>query len=156
MTLIAGPYTATYAAVSIGITEGLQLNHVFYKQPVTGDNQGRSVQDAVYQGCDVTSDFALLEWDLASVEDMFWPYGASFLTAAVPGRVDIASSLVSSLVLTAVAGTTAAADHASVTLPRSIIHEDFPVNHIFRPELRRVPMRLRHYPDATYVYGTIV
>ena len=162
MSFISGPYTVTYDGATIGqLFEGLTFSVVHHKEIITGDNLARAAQDAVYQGTDMTSDFTLSEWDQAKAILLYNPYGATWLVTSVVGRVDYQQSLVKSLVLTAVAGTPAAtaANSATVTLPQTIIHEEFPVSHIFRPQHRRVPVRVRHYPEINAstlaaTYGT--
>lgn len=164
---VSGGYTVTYNAVSLGqLFEGFTFQHTAHKEIITGDNIARAAQDAVFQGIDVTSDFTLGEWSRTTLLPVFWPYGAAWLTAGVVGRLDVGSGLVKQLVLTAIAGTPAAiADGTQVltlTLPRSIIHEDFPVQTIMRPAHRRVPLRMRHYPalaipndPTSVIYGTL-
>lgn len=159
MSFLAGGYTVTYNGASVGqLFEGITFQAVHHKEIITGDNFARAAQDAVFQGVDITSDFTLTEWNAAGAQGLYWPYGTTFLTALVVGRLDVGSSLAKSLVLTAVAGTPAAASPATATLTRSILHEDFPVPHIFRPAHRRLPVRLRHYPTesgTSAVYGTL-
>ena len=156
MSFIAGGYTVTFDAASVGqLFEGLTFSNVVHKEVILGDNIARAAQDSVFQGVDVTSDFALNEWDNAAAIVMYWPYGATWLAAGVVGRVEKQQSLCKSMVLTAIAGTPAATQPATLTLPNSIIHEEFPVNHIFRPALRRIPLRMRHYPDLQQDYSTI-
>lgn len=163
MAFISGGYTVTYNAVSTGqLFEGFTFQHTAHKEIITGDNIARAAQDAVFQGIDLTSDFTLGEWDKVTLLPLFWPYGAAWLTAGVVGRLDVGSGIVKQLVLTAIAGTPASLQPASLTLPRSIIHEDFPVQTIMRPAHRRVPLRMRHYPalaspndPTSVIYGTL-
>lgn len=181
---VAGSYLITYNGVSIGQTsEGIAIHTASYKEIITGDQLGRAAQDAVYQGTDVTSDFILMEWNLQSSMLAMWPYSSnndgnlinagipinSFLTAGVVGRMDVQQGLVSSLNLTAIQGPPARQLQAptTITLQQSILHEDFPVDHIFATKHRKVPIRMRHYPrflnpnpnsglpDYSAVYGSI-
>jgi hypothetical protein len=153
MSYIAGPYTYTYDSVylgnnaSLGTTQdGMTINVTSFKELIVGDNMGRTVQDAVFTGQDCTSDLTLNEWDRAAAQALFMPYGTAFLSFAVVGRVDVQQLLAKSLVCTAIAGTPAANSPATITLSRTILHEDYPINHILRAAHRRVPLRLRHYP----------
>jgi hypothetical protein len=154
MTFIAGGYTATYDAVTIGqIEAGVTMTWLKNKQVITGDNAARSAQDGVYQGIELFVDFVLMEHDLLKAMLAYAPYGAGVWgTQGVVGRVD--SQVVSQLILTAVAGTTAASSPASVTMPFAIVAEDFPVRVKIGPQLRNVPMRMRVYPSAAGVYFT--
>lgn len=158
MAFIAGAYTFTWNSLSLGqLFEGLTLNHVTFKEIIRGDNFAQAAQDAVFQGIDITSDCILNEWNAAAAATLFWPYGTPWLTAGVVGRLDVQQTLAKSLIGTAVTGPPAQslAAPATITLPRSILHENFPVQHIFRPAHRKVPIRMRHYPASDGVYGTL-
>lgn len=149
MTFIAGGYTATWDGLAIGQTaDGYRLTHQIFKRLITGDSYAEAPQDAVYRGGEASLAMRLIEYDAAAVQTMKWPYSATKWTMGVVGRIDVGSSLVKSLVLTAVAGTTAATVPATLTASKSILHENFPVEVLFAPDLREVPMRLRLYPTA--------
>ena len=161
MSFIAGHYVCLHNTVTIGqLKDGWTGHTVTYKELIQGDNLARGAQDAVFQGIDMTSDFTLMEWDLAQCKLLFWPYGSgTWLTCGVVGRLDVQQSLAKAFKLTAVAGPPAAANPATLTMDLSILHEDFPVDHIFAPKHRLVPIRLRHYPTissngTSVVYGT--
>lgn len=159
MSFIAGGYTVTYDGNSVGqLFEGVTFTNVAHMEVIIGDNIARAAQDVVFQGIDVTSDFALMEWDVAAAINMYWPFGTAWLNAGVVGRVAKQQSLAKQIVMTAIAGTPAATQPATLTLPNSLLHEGFPVQHIFRPAHRRVPLRMRHFPDIqqdyTSIYGT--
>lgn len=152
MAFIAGAYVATYNNLRVGqLSEGITMNHVTYKEIIIGDQGGRSAQDAVYQGTDVTSDFIMMEWNSAAAVQVFWPYGVTWLNSGVVGRLDVQQSICKGLILTAIIGppAQALAAPASATLTKSILHEDFPVNTIFKSAHRKIPIRMRHYPDPT-------
>lgn len=156
MGFIAGRYTATLAASSLGQTaKGIKTSHSFSKRLVTGDAGGDTKQDAVYRGsADVLADMILLEYNAAAARAAFWPYASTFLDLGIIGRMDVASNIAAALVLTAIAGTTAAATPASMTLTYAILMENFPVELLFAPDLREVPLKLRLYPNASNVYGS--
>lgn len=144
MAFVAGPYTATFAASSIGtIEEGFDLETTPQKDLIAGSNLGTTVQDGAYLGGDVFISFTLMEPDLAAVASILWPYGSLGAIGQV-GRLD--SNIAAALVLTAVAGTTAADGIASLTASRAILAENFPVRLLFAPRARRVPIRMRLYP----------
>jgi hypothetical protein len=154
MSFIAGRYTATWNSLALGQTaEGLRLSHQFFKRLITGDAYAESPQDAVYRGAEVTAAFRLIEYDAAALPTIMWPYSATFLSMGVIGRTDVGSAIAKSLILTAMAGTPAAATPASLTLPQSILQEGFPVEILFAPDLREVPLRMRVYP-VNGVFGT--
>jgi len=145
MTFIAGPYTATLNAMTIGIIEdGFDLeNTADGKDLITGDNLGGSVQDGVYRGGQAFCSFTLLEPDLTQVKAALWPYAAEGVVGQV-GRLD--TNIAVALVLTAVAGTTAATEPATLTADLAILAENFPIRRLMASRARRIPMRLRLYP----------
>ncbi len=154
MSFVAGQYTVTLGGSTVGqLREGIALEHTVFKEPITGDNHAKARQDAVYQGEDLTVDYVLLEYNATAARAAFWPYGATYLTGGVRGRLDTA--VAAQLVATALAGTPAAALPATFTLPRCILSAGFPVRLLFVPALRTIPIRQDIYPDASYVYGTL-
>ena len=149
MSFIAGQYTATWNALAIGQTaDGLRLIHQVFKRLVTGDSYAEAPQDAIYRGADLAISFRLIEYDAAAVQTLKWPYSATKWQIGTVGTADVGSSLAKQLVMTAVAGTPAATTPATATFPKSILHENFPVEVLFAPDLREVPIRLRVYPVA--------
>jgi hypothetical protein len=78
--------------------------------------------------------------------------GAGFFTVGLPGRLD--SSLVASLVLSAITGTPAKnASHISLTAAGAIYAENFNMNTMLGPTLRKLPTRYRLYPYMASVGG---
>lgn len=154
MGFIAGRYTGTWNAAAIGQTaEGFTLSHQFFKRLITGDAYGEAPQDAVYRGAAVEVGWRSIEYNAAAIAGLIWPYNGTLLDMGTVGRLDYGSSLAKQLVLTAVAGTPAAAAPASVTLTLTILKEGFPVDMLFAPDLREVPLRLRAYPNTSGVFG---
>lgn len=154
MSFIAGQYTVTLGSSTVGqLQAGITLEHTVFKEPITGDNHAKARQDAVYQGEDMTVSYVLLEYNALAARAAFWPYGTTYLTGGIRGRLD--SGLVAQLVATAIAGTPAAATPASFTLPRCILSAGFPTKILFIPGLRTIPVQQDIYPDASYIYGTL-
>ncbi len=150
MSFIAGRYTATYNSLSLGVTkEGFRLSHEIFKRLITGDYLAETPQDAVYRGAGVQIAYTLLEYNAPAAGLALWPYGSNFLELGVIGRLDVGSSVAKSLVLTALSGTPAASTPATITFPLAILAENFPVELLFAPDLREVPIRQRIYPDVT-------
>lgn len=152
MGFIAGPYTATLGAQAIGqAANGYTISHSVFKELVTGDAEALTPQDAVYQGHEVFVSWILQEYDVALAQDVFWPYGTTTEWGAQGqvGRMDVASSLVSQLILDDVAGTPAATKPLTATFPKVILAEGFPVEMIFGNTLRRIPIRMRAYPSGS-------
>lgn len=164
---IAGAYTATYNAKALGQTaDGFRLSHQFFKRLITGDAGGDTPQDAVYRGREQMLSMRLIEADKAGIPDLVDPYAATVGTPWTLGTIGlfdvrgaggaIPVSRCKSLVLTAVTGTSAAAEtQATITLPLSILAENFPVEILLAPDLREVPIRIRIYPDmSTLLFGS--
>lgn len=155
MGFIAGKYSMTYNALAAGQTNnGIRVSHQFFKRLITGDNYGQAKQDGVYQGADMFLATDLMEYNAAALATMIWPYSATMWDMGVIGRLDVASSIVKQIVLTALAGTTAATVPATMTLPRAILIENFPIELLLAPDLREVPWRGRVYPGDTGIFGT--
>jgi len=156
MAFLAGRYTATWNSLALGQTaDGFRLSHSFFKRLITGDAFAQAPQDGIYQGAEVFIAGRLIAYDTAAMPTIMWPYAATFLDMGVIGRTDVGGSVAKSLILTAVAGTPSAAAPASLTLPLSILAEGFPVELLFAPDLREVPLRQRVYPNGTTgVFGT--
>jgi hypothetical protein len=161
MSFISGAYTATLGGSDLGqIEAGFTIDHVLFKRLITGDNFGEGPQEGINLGSAVHIAYNLLEYNAAGAAGALWPYGTGYLThSSIVGTQDIQSSLVASLILTALAGTPASATPASITLPRSILAEGFNVAMLFSPDLRVVPIRQRVYPTqsapgAAAIFGT--
>lgn len=153
MSFIAGRYTATIGASALGQTaDGYRLSHSFFKRLITGDAMGDAPQDAILRGAEMFLATRLLEYNAAGALAAFWPLSATIFDMGVIGRLD--SAVDASIVLTALAGTPAATTPATLTLPASVLAEGFPVELLFAPDLREVPLRFRVYPNSSGVFGT--
>lgn len=155
MSFIAGMYTLT-AGASPGaagqLKQGLKIQHVHYKQLIKGDNMAEATQDAVNRGVDMFIDYTLIEYNAARALSLFWPLSSTIYDMGVIGRLD--SGIASQIILTALAGTPAAATPATITFPLAILAEGFPLDILYAPELREVPIRQRLYPNSSRVFGT--
>lgn len=153
-TFIAGPYTATYKSMALGQTaDGYRISHSFFKRLILGDSYAQTPQDEVYQGAEQFCQFRLIQYDAAGVKTVMWPY-AAYLSVGQVGRVSVQQSIAGALVLTAVSGPPAQSVPATITLTNSILAEGFPVELLFAPDLREVPIRLRNFPTQAGVFGT--
>jgi hypothetical protein len=154
MSFIAGRYTAVWNSLSLGQTaDGFRLSHSFFKRLITGDAYAQAPQDAIYQGGECFMAARLISYDVAAMPTMMWPYAANFLDMGVIGVTDVGSAKAKSLILTAVSGTPAVATPASMTLTYAVLAEGFPVELLFAPDLREVPLRMRMYPSSG-VFGS--
>ena len=165
MTKIVGAYNVFWGGTYVGqIADGVVIEHFVNKRLITGDNEGLTPQDAVYQGMEVFAEFTLMEYSIAIVQDMAWPYQTTSIgTQGAVGRLDVESSLVKALLLNHVQqgsesagiGTTAATEPTTFTADRTILAEGFPVRMLYGPnDYRFIPIRLRLYPNASGQFWT--
>ena len=153
MSFICGRFTATLNAQALGQTaDGFRITHQLFKRPITGDALARTVQDRIIQGAELFVGCRLIEYNAAGVLNAFWPLAATIYDMGVIGRLD--SGIADSLVLTALAGTPAATVPATATFLLTTLAEDFPVELLFAPDLREVPLRLAVLPNSSGVFGT--
>ena len=147
-TVVAGPYTGTHNAASVGLTEdGFRLRQSVSKQLIRSDAYGDSVIDSVYRGGDVFLTFSGIEYSSAIAPWII--YGAGFGVMGQVGRLDQGSTIAFSSVLTAVAGTTAQSAPATLTATQSIIDENFNQELAFAARGRFVPLTMRCYPYSS-------
>lgn len=153
MSFICGKYSATLGASALGQTaDGYRVSHSLFKRIITGDNFADTPQDAILRGAEMFVAARLIEYNAAGALNAFWPLAATIYDMGVIGRLD--SAVADSLVLTALAGTPAATVPATATFLLTTLAEGFPVELLFAPDLREVPLRLRVYPSASGVFGT--
>jgi hypothetical protein len=153
VTFICGRYTATLAANALGQTaDGFRVSHQLFKRLITGDAMAQTPQDSIIQGAEMFVGARLIEYNAAGAQNAFWPLASTIYDMGVIGRLDTA--IADSLVLTAVANTPAAATPATATFLLTTLAEGFPVELLFAPDLREVPLRLRVYPSSQGVFGT--
>lgn len=157
MTFIAGPFTATYnagigggSALTLGITEdGFELEEVPYADLIRGDNLGEAIQDGVYRGKDVYINFVLEEVDLEGVRRLSQPFiDADAITdLSEVGQVGrLLTNMAGVLVLTPVAGTTAATYSGALTANKAIIAPGFPLRRLLATRHRKLPIRMLLLP----------
>ena len=160
---VTGGYTATWNALALGQTrEGYRPSHEFKKEPITGDLMAQTTQDAVYQGVDRFIQFELIEVNSAAVASLIEPYAATPgtpHTVGLVGQRDVGNTdcpgAAKPLILTRAAGLCAElSGPATITFPRAIIAANYPIEALLGPNLKRIPIRLRLYPDESGVFGT--
>jgi hypothetical protein len=147
-TLVVGPYTATWNSVALGVFEGdaglPSLEHQAAGEDVGNTSAyGRTVIDSVYLGANWFSSFTCIEYKAGPIS-AFWPYHATLGRLGTIGV--LLYTLSQALVLTAVAGTSAATAPATLTASKSILLPGFTPRIMFGPKLRTVPLRMRLFP----------
>lgn len=147
LNIVSGRYTATYAGASVGqSSEGIKLSHRAFKRAVRGDAGAEMKQDSIYRGMQVDGDLRLIEYGAPGTLGMMWPYAATYLDPGIIGRADVASGIAKPLILTAIAG--ALATPNTITIPLACLADGFPVDLLFAPDLREVPIKLDIYAGA--------
>lgn len=157
---VAGPYTSTFdppgatAAATLGIMEqGYELSIRRLADPIEQtDAYGKTPLDAVYQGMSCKLSGVGLEYAQASLLAALFPQhateftsGANKLRLGQPGILD--SSRWGTLVLTAVAGTSAAAAPATLTATgNTILSPNFDVKWLMGPVHRKIPWEFQLFP----------
>lgn len=141
---VAGRYSSVLNSVDLGIAEdGYTLSASPKEQLINkSDAYGDTLIDTVLRGCD---------WDamLESLEYKAGPIAAIGQNAAIGvlgiiGR--LGSSVAQAFVMTATAGTPAAAAPATLTAAGAKIHPSENVRLKFTSELRKVPIRFQFMP----------
>ena len=154
---IAGPYTATYNNATLGVTEeGWELEYTFSGDPIVGDNLGDSIQDHIYRGGNCFLSAILCEWDLAGVQEAFWPYEDTFGKIGHIGAnvLDHATNLSSgqALVLSRSgsdcrhSAPAPGAGPVTITVRYGILAMNTPVRQLFASRHRKVGVRMQAYP----------
>lgn len=114
------------------------------------DAFGLSLCEIVFRGVNCGLVLDSLEYKTATLASIF-PWG-SIGTMGTIGR--LGSAIASQLILTATAGTPAAATPATLTATRAILSPGFNVNLGFNSKLRRVPIRYDFLPSDSVVHFT--
>ena len=152
---VAGAFTATWNGQNIGATrEGFEIIHIPHRQPVIVDTMGMVPVDSVLLGMEV---LVRLDWiDYLKIGDpKNGVVGAKALFAAqypnLMGSLDTVGHFDSEfnrpLVLTAVAGTTAALEAQTWTFYKTIVESDIGV--LLSSKCRQGPCTFRVYPQPT-------
>lgn len=139
---VAGPYTCSHNGASPGITrDGFRLNIERFKTPIQSDYYGESVIDSVLRGGNVSMTWEGIEYTAALAVLTNHQFAAQVLA----GKLDVASSLVETTTLTAIAGTQAATNPYTLSTTHSVLMEG-QTELLFAAQLRTVPISLRLYP----------
>lgn len=126
-TFVAGPYTLTMDAVAVGLLDpqgergAIQIRVQSFHQVIQGHEYALTPIDAVYRGGDHRLSF-IAEEQISGAMKAFWPFSATATATyaiadmATHGQVGrLGTTIGKNIVLTAVAGTTAAASPATLT-----------------------------------------
>lgn len=141
---IAGAYTGTWNSVALNYTrQGFSLNFTQKAERIEEtDLYGLSLIDMVYRGATLSIDMIGKIYG-AGTTGPLWPWTATFgvVYAAATPIARLATTVAQALVLTAVAGTPAAASPATLTAAKAIISPDNNMQVVFNSTLREVPLR---------------
>lgn len=143
-TFVAGAYSAVRNSVALGLTEdGWNLQWEPKQEAIErSDAYGDMLLDMVWRGCNWFFQAEFLEYRAGTINATY-PWG----TMGQPGVIGrLASAVASALVLTATAGTPAAASPATLTATYSILAPGFNVDAVYSSRLRTMPCRLALLP----------
>lgn len=164
MTFITGAFNATYAGLSLGVTEdGFEQITTRIQEDIICD-QYRGSLDGIFQGISMQLRMVLMELDLPGVRRLLWPYdhlpsvnsGANefFISQGKVGPVGtLLSSVAAPLVLVPCPGTSAAlvgdpetgGALGNITYPKCVLSAD-PQAVKFSSSLRKLPVTLTVLP----------
>src|SRR5436305_10663162 len=146
-----GQYTVSWNSVSLGIFKGeaglptikqknftlvVDNSDAYGKTPIEGFDLGAEFQ---FQG-------TLLEWKAGPIA-LLWPFAAALGQLGIIGQS--LTGLAKSLVLTAVAGTPAAAQGpATITAASTLLATNFNIDLIFGPALPELPILCYVWPSV--------
>lgn len=145
--LVAGPYTCTWNGTSLGIFQGDNdvptIVHQHRAVPIDKtDKYGALKIDSLHHGMSFMFQGVLMEY--AKALAVIYPFGTFGGNVGVIGKLKF--SMCQALVLTAVAGTTAATAPATLTAGKTIAADDMVTQLMYGPQLRVVPIKLEMYP----------
>ena len=149
---IAGPWDMTFNAQPLGITEaGITLEITYESDEIVGDNLGASVQDGVYRGGNCFLSFTIEEANKAGVLKAVGQWtGVGAPTVADLGKIgamgQLHTAVSQELVMTPIAGSTAASIYQTITAESAMLSANFPINMLFATQTQRIPMRFRLHP----------
>lgn len=144
---IAGAYTVTWNAVSIGVAlkEGSEIEIVPKVNALAGsDTYGESTYDLLYRGVDVFYSTTSLEYKAGSTGPSV-PFAALGLMGVIG---QLGSGVAQALVMTATAGTPAAASPATLTAAAAVLAPGFSPKYLFDSRLREAPIKLQFLPTT--------
>ncbi len=151
LTLVAGRYTITWNSVALGVLQSdgssdPQIELTPLAMAINGtDGWGDADIDFISRGTNAFAQITCMEYKTGSIAAA-WPFGTwgAFGTAGLL----YGDSWAKPLVMTAIAGTTAAAAPASITATYAILAPNNPIRKLYGPVLRRIPIRFVLLPYA--------
>ena len=143
MPVISGAYSAQWNAVTLGnANAGYRVNHSYQGRDIRFDSVGTTPVDTIETGLGMTIDFVLMEYDLAAVKAIRWPFhpveGIKYTAGS--SMWSLAKPLILTSCLTGV-------NPQTITFYKTILAPNFGVEINFSGVMERmVPMRLHVFP----------
>ena len=144
---VAGAYTATFAAVALGIMDdnGFELSFTPQGQDINDTDQfGMSLIEGIYRGANVRIRFRAKEWT-TGVQNLIHTFGAK-ATATPAWKMGVIgrkyTDIAGVLILTATAGTPAAASPATFTASSALLSPNTNLSFLFTSKLREVAFEM--------------
>lgn len=147
-TVIAGGYTATYNSVGVGQQEdGFRLRMSFASEEIRSNTYGDAVIDTVYRGGNCFLSWTAIERDSVvakAAASPFNPYGTAMGHMGLVGRLGFGLS--QPVVMTAIAGLSAASSIATLTATNAIIDQNLSTEIQMANRASFVPLVFRLFP----------
>ena len=139
-----GPFVNTWGGTTMGLNEGpYVINKQAHARDVRAQQHGDSVIEGIYAGGECFVTCTPKEWNTVALDAM-WPFDANFGEIGSVGR--LMTDIGKALVLTPVAGTTAAANGYTWTFNKAIIAPEHTLEIIKGCEEHNVPIVMKAYP----------
>lgn len=151
--VVAGRYSGTWAATSLGITsdDGYELSWVTHAEMINAtDAFGNSMLEFLYRGADFKIRWTGLEYSTGSLRPA-WPWGAGGPDGAgfrMATTALLGTASASALTLTATAGTPAATRPATLSAAFSVVSPNTQHSLRYTSKVRAVPVELVLFPEA--------
>lgn len=151
MSVLSGPYTATWNALAIGQTvQGFEKAYASGARPINFDAMGETPVDMILNRMLMTVDFILAEADAAAVATLTWPWDATRGKFPTAGKSLFA--LAKPLVLTSCG----VLNPATITFHKAILAPDFQTRVLYSHRERYIPIQMLILPIKTGTSGSPV
>lgn len=141
MTVVAGPYTATWNALAVGNTAtGFEHSYAVGARPIQFDSVGETPIDLLINRMVMTVDFVIAEADSAAIATMLWPWHTT--KGVFPRSGTSLFSLAKPLILTACD----TINPATITFYRTILSPESQQRILYSHRERYIPVQLYCFP----------
>lgn len=153
LTLIAGRYTITFNSIAIGVLQSdgssdPRIDLIPHSQPIKGtDGWGDGTIDHISRGSDAFLSLVCMEYKAGSY-GAAWPWGAA-VGYFLPAGYTMGNTHAKALVMTAIAGPTAATAPATITATYALPTPETTIALMYGPTLRKIPIQFQFLPYSS-------